>query len=149
MRAEASTNSHAWWRQFSLLALMAGVTVFCVVCALIVIPPLLALACVVIYVLLTGVLAISLWYGRGWLRAFAVGATLPHISGYLMALSSPHPWGWVFLFIVFVIVSCVAGTASAVLHGYLVRRNGRLPIPDVPLIRNWFSNDDPRETGQG
>ena len=76
MHEQAVAANPSWWRQYSLRSLMIAITVICVLCALIAMPPLLALVCILLYVALTGATAITIFYGRGWIQAFAV----PHRS---------------------------------------------------------------------
>ena len=141
MYEQAQTQGHRRWAQFSLRALMIGVTIFSVLLALTMVPPLLAMAVGAMYIGLTGVLAIAIWQGRGWIRAFSVGAMLPHLSGYPLALASRRPTELILMAVVIVAVSCLSGIFAAAFHGALARRNGTLPIPNLPLLRNWFTND--------
>jgi hypothetical protein len=43
--------------------------------------------------------------------------------------------------IAMVVATCFSGIAAAAFHGALARRNGKLPIPNLPLLRNWLTND--------
>ena len=140
MHEQVSAVNPGWWRQFSLKSLMIAVTVICVLCALVAMPPLLALVCGFLYVALSGAMAMTLFYGRGWIQAFCIGAVLPHVVGYAFALESDGPLEVVASTVVFFLISCVAGSGAAALHGCLARRGGILPVPNLPVVRNWFSN---------
>ncbi len=83
----------------------------------------------------------TIWLGRGWIRAFSVGAILPHLGGYLIAFNVSGPWEFVIVVFVLTLVTGLAGTGSAALHGFLARRQGMVPVPNLPLIRDWFTND--------
>jgi hypothetical protein len=120
---------------------MIGMTIVCVVCAVIAIPALLAISYGLIHTALTGAIAITIWKGRGWIQAFSVGAIFPHVGGFLMALSSSDPIEFSFLCFVFELVAVVAGIAAAAYHGFLVRRKGIFPVPDLPYIRDWLTNE--------
>ena len=130
--------------QFNLRSLMLGVSVVCVICAFIAVPPLLALVSGVIYAVLTGVLAITIWKGRGWAQAFSVGAILPHAASVVVALNSHGAVEFVLAWLALELLACVAGIGSAAYHGFLARRQGTLPVPDLPFIRDWFSNEGPQ-----
>ena len=45
MHEPVAANEQIWWKQYSLKSLMIGVTVFCVVCALLWVPHVIAIAC--------------------------------------------------------------------------------------------------------
>ena len=141
MYEQGQTRARRRWVQFSLRGLIIAVTVFSVMLALMMVPPLLAMALSAIYIGLTGVLAIAIWQGRGWIRAFSVGALLPHLSGYFLAFSSRRPSDLIALLLVIVFVSCISGTAAAAFQGALARRDRTIPVPNLPLLRNWFTND--------
>ena len=142
MSEQALAPSHPAWRQFSLRTLMIAVTVLCVLFALAVAPPLLALVMAAMYFAGTGILAIAIWQGRGWIRAFAVGAMLPHVMGYLIALVIRESAQWFIMsLLLIVVVTCVSGIAAAAFHGVLARRGGELPVPNLPLLRSWLTND--------
>ncbi len=141
MSEQAQAQSRLSWGQFSLRSLMIVVTAFCVMLALMVVPPLLAMATAAMYMGVTGILAIAIWEGRGWIRAFSVGAIFPYLSGCLIALAIRQPFQLLVLVLVIVVVSCVSGIAAAAFHSVLARGNGKLPIPNLPFVRNWFTND--------
>ena len=90
---------------------------------------------------LSGALTIAIWRGRGWLQAFAAGAMLPHLAGYLVLTVGRESWEVVFEFVVLVLISCVAGVAAAAWHGVLAQHKGMLPVPNLPFIRDWFTNE--------
>ena len=138
MSGDVTSNRRPLWRQFSLRSLMIGMTIVCVVCAMVAIPALLAISYGLIHAALTSAIAITIWKGRGWIQAFSVGAIFPHVGGFLIALSSSDP---IVLCFVFELVAVVAGIAAAAYHGFLVRRKGILPVPDLPYIRDWLTNE--------
>lgn len=127
--------------QFSLRSLMIGITVFCVLCALVAIPPILALLTASVGVALAGMLALTVWKGRGWCQAFAVGAIAPHVAGIFAMFNTSGPIEATFLFLAVELVACIAGVGSAAYHGFLIRRQGKLPVPNLPFIRKWFTNE--------
>lgn len=137
MYEQAQTDSDGSWGPFSLRGLMILVTIFSVMLVLIAVP----MAFAALYVGLTGILAIAIWEGRGWIRAFAVGALLPHLSGYLLALASRRPSDLVAMLLVVIVVSCVSGIAAAAFRTALARHSGTLPAPNLPLLRDWLTND--------
>ena len=134
MYEQAQTPSLRSWGQFSLRALTIVVTIFSVMLALILVPA-------AMYIGLTGILAIAIWEGRGWIRVFSLGALFPHLSGCFLLLAGGRPSDLFVMALVTVVVSCVSGIAAAAFHGALVHRNGTLPIPNLPFLRDWFTND--------
>ena len=111
-----------------------------ILCALLWLPRVLALVSVGLYVGLTGVLAIAVWRGRGWLQAFAVGAILPHVAGYLVLITGYGASQLTLVVASLTVASFVAGVAAAAWNGFLARSNGKFPVPDLPYIRDWFAN---------
>lgn len=140
MYEQASTDVRQGWGQFSLRTLMVAITVFCVLFALMATPFLLAIVMAAAYMGLTGMLVVAIWEGRGWIRAFAVGAALPHLVGYFSVFTGGWPMSLIVLGVVFTFMSCVSGTAAAAFQGALARRGGKLPEPRVPVLRRLFTN---------
>lgn len=127
--------------QFSLRSLMIWMTAFCCLCAVVAVPGLLAVVAVFSAILFSGVLTITIWKGRGWAQAFAAGAVVPHVCALFAMFGATDPIEAAFILLGIELMAMGAGVGAASFHGYLVRRNGMLPVPNLPLIRNWFAND--------
>jgi hypothetical protein len=86
MSEQAQAQSRLSWGQFSLRSMMMFVTVLCVLLALMVVPPLLALVIAAMYIGLTGFLVIGIWEG-------AVGFVL-FVSVPLSPTCADTPYRW-------------------------------------------------------
>ena len=127
--------------QFSLRSLMIWITAFCFLCAFVAVPGLLAILAVFSAALVSGALVITIWKGRGWAQAFGVGACVPHVASIFAMFGANDPVEAAIVFFAVELMACGAGIGAAGFHGYLARRDGVLPVPRLPLIRKWFSND--------
>ena len=122
---------------------MIGVTIVSVLFALAMVPRLLAIVFAVFYMALAGILVIAVWQGRGWIRAFSIGAMIPYLSGYFFAIVGLRTSGLMLIALAIMVMTVIAGIAAAAFHGALARRGGTLPIPNLPLLRSWLTNDGP------
>ena len=95
--------------QFSLRRLMKWMTIVCVVCALAAVPQVLAAIFIIFGILITGVLALTIWKGRGWAQAFAFGAVLPHIGGLVAMFDTQNPVEAAFILVMFELLACLVG----------------------------------------
>ena len=128
--------------QFSLSALMWVLTGSCVLLALLVMPMLLTIVCCVGSVTVTGALLITIWKGRGWVQPFALGALVPHLLGVVAILNAQGSLQIILFLGLAEALACTAGLGSAAFASFLSRRGGHLPIPSLPLVRDWLSNDE-------
>ncbi len=131
------------WFRFSVKSILILTALVALVMAMVVAPLLFAIGICVFHIVLSGVLLIGAIFGRGWVQAFAIASSVPHIlAWFLFAIDGPGP-GPEGLLIVGLIAQAItigSGFAGASLHGILARRGGKMPIPNIPFIRNWFSN---------
>lgn len=141
MSQQADLQGRSFLGQFSLRSLMLWVTAICVLLGLALAPPLLILVIAATYMSLTGVLVIAVWEGRGWARSFAAGALLPHLCGYLAALAGGRLSAWIVLAVIALLASFVSGCGAATFHGALARHGGKLPVPRLPFVHRWWTND--------
>ena len=126
--------------RFSLRSLLIFITGLSIALGILAWPVLLMCIVAFAYVTSTGALIVAVWKGRGWIQAFAVGATLPHLLGYLFLLASRRPIDLSIMALMAIVVSIVSGVVTAAAHGALVRRKGTIPVPDLPIMRDLFSN---------
>lgn len=82
------TLSRRRYLQFSIRALLIALTVVAAVVGGIVATPLFAVIACLLYVGTSCVLLTTLFDGKGWIRGFAIGFTVPHILGYVVTLNS-------------------------------------------------------------
>ncbi len=130
--------------QISVRSLLIFVTACCVVIAMFAFPP---LAIISLLLALSGLTIFCLTasiYGRGWIRPFAV-LTVAAISIGTLLILNTHVHGPGEFFVALLIMLVVApsiGILAAATHGFLLRRIGIVPVPNVPFLRNWLSNPD-------
>ena len=115
--------------QFSLRTIMLVVLFVCILC----IPGGPWMIEVVYTSCVPAILGIAIWKGRGWVRAFAICAFVPHLSLIFDMFERADSLQSAFR-------GALAGIAGATCHSYLERREGIAPVPNLPFIRNWFSN---------
>ena len=140
MMTESATSRPQRYMQFGLRSLMILMTACCIVLATLTVPPMMALAIAALFMAVSGVLVITIWRGRGWVRPFAAGAIVPHLFT-LFLLRARNPAEALILFLAAELVAVFSGTVAAAYCGYLAKRDGYLPVPDVPYVRDWLSND--------
>ena len=128
--------------QFSTRAILTIGSIIAMVIGCIAAPAFFAIAACVLYLATTCLLLTTLIYGRGWIKGFAIGFSIPHVLGYVIALASfARPEGVLILFLFSMLASTTAGFATAIARGYLKSCEGKVAIPPVPALRRWLSND--------
>ena len=139
---ETETLSPRRFFLFSLRALLITLSIVAAIFGCIVAAPLFAVVACLVYVGISCALLTALFYGKGWIKGFAIGFTVPHLLGYFIALNaSPRPEGVLFLFIVANAVSGLTGLTTSILHSYLKIRDFKIAVPPIPFLRDWLSND--------
>ena len=127
--------------QVSYKAIIAVLFVTAFIVGSVMVPPFFAVLSCFFTVTLTALIIATLFFARGWARAFASGYLIPHAAGYLALLDNLHgPEDILIPFFLSNLVGLVVGTITACAHGFFKRRGGHLPVPKLPFIRNWFSN---------
>lgn len=135
-------TTHRNYFQFSTRAVLITVSIIAMIIGCIAAPVLFAIVACILYLATTCLLLTTLIYGRGWIKGFALGFSIPHVLGYVVALASfARPEGVLILFLFSILGSIVAGFATAIARGYLKRREGKVAIPQVPFLRRWLTND--------
>ena len=128
--------------QFSTRAVLIAGSIIAMIIGCIAAPALFAFVACILYLTTTCLLLATLIYGRGWIKGFAIGFSIPHVLGYVVAIGSfTRPEGVLILFLLSMLASIVAGFATAIARAYLKRRDGKVAIPQVPFLRSWLSND--------
>ena len=128
--------------QYSIKTMFIVTTIIAALIGIVVAPPLFAFVAAILFVATTAVLITSIVYSRGWFRVFSIGAFVPHAMTYpffMFGIRGPEE----FLFFLFasVVISGFSGSLAAFTQGYLVRRGGKLSVPNIPGVRNWLTND--------
>ncbi len=87
-------------------------------------------------------LATAIFCACGWFRAFAIGAFFPHGLSYLVLFAGFRgPEEVILAICLSLAVSFLVGGVAAVVHGFFVRRGGKIAVPNLPLIRTLLTND--------
>lgn len=140
---KASQPQKRWW-QFGLKSVLIAITVFSILMSCAVAPVIPAIGFSIVGMAYVMALVIAATYGKGWIRPYAICALIP--TGFSLFLSvSQLPIRWpqeylVFLLITFLLANII-GFSGAITHGFLSRRSGKVPVPNVWFLRNWLSND--------
>ena len=134
--------------QFSVRGLMILMTLCCAVLAMIVCPPIFVIAAMLASIGLAIFCAVAVFYGRGWIRPFALlcGTSL---LIFFLAMWNTHIGGPedACFFLAFQFFGSVfIGICGAAAHGFLKQRSGVVPIPNVPYLNKFLHN--PEETKQ-
>jgi hypothetical protein len=128
--------------QFSMRTLMIVLTIFAAIFGCIVAAPLFAVIACLFYVGTSCVVLATLLYGQGWIKGFAIGFTVPHLLGYVIALRAlESPESVLILFLIANAASVFTGLTMSIARSYFQRREGKVAIPRIPFLRNWLSND--------
>ena len=128
--------------QFSIRGIMIATAVVALILGSLAAPEVVGIALIMAFVAVTTVLVISTVAARGWFRAFAIGALVPHVLTYLLLLDGPGRASGVVIALLFsLLISTAIGFVAAVTHGFLLRRGGKVVVPNIPFIRNWLTNE--------
>ena len=140
--AVAPVKTKRW--QFGHRTLLILMTVCCAILVAVVVPPLAVFALAFVAISLATFCLAATFYGRGWIRPFAIGTGLAMIfSFFLLVDARPHGPSEFSIGLFFLLFGSVSfGLLVAATHGYLKRRLGVVPIPNVPLLRDWLWNPD-------
>ncbi|MEM9413724.1 MAG: hypothetical protein AAGA30_21630 [Planctomycetota bacterium] len=109
----------------------------------ILVPPVAAITSMIATMVFSAIGFVVLFTGRGWIRPFSAGFLVPNLISYFVffEVARHGPEGVPILFMISTVAGTTFGTISASVHGYLQRRNRKVGIPNIPLVRNWFSNE--------
>ena len=139
--AVAPVKNGRW--QFSTSTLLKLMTVCCAVLTAIVVPPIGILVLSLVAIALAIFCPVAVIFGRGWIRPFSIATGVSLIFGFFILMdASPDMIECVIALFVLLLGSTFIGMSSAVMHGFLKRRLGVVPIPNVPLVRDWLWNPD-------
>lgn len=133
----------ATW-QFSIRSMFVVVSGFALVCAMIAFPPVAVVALILTQIAVSIFTITAAIFGRGWIRAFAIITTLSMLAGFGFMLAAPihHPLEMFVIGSIQLFLSCFIGFCGAATHGYLKRRSGIVPVPNVPFVRDWLMNPE-------
>ena len=132
------------WYQFGLKGILLTFSAFALLMGCLVAPAIPAIAFSVLGMVYAASLTIAVFYGRGWIRPYAICGLLPIVfSLFLFAADVPFHGPeelLLFLLITFFFANLI-GFSGAITHGFLSRRSGKVPVPNIWFLRNWLSND--------
>lgn len=142
--APVKKSSRSW--QFSMRGLMILMTLCCAVIAMMACPPLFVIAGILSLVALSIFCVVAMIYGRGWIRPFSILCSITlfvfFFAMFNVRLHGPESAGLFFL--IQFAGSVFVGLSGSAAHGLLKKRSGLVPIPNVPLLRSWLHNPDPK-----
>ena len=131
--------------QFSIKTLLIATTVIAILLGLAMVPNVVAIvaaaAIIFLYPACITACVTAAISGRGWVRPFSIAAGIYLIvAGFILMSTNGPPIAWlVFSFINLAISFCI-GLCTAIVHGFLAKRKGIIPVPNVWLLRNWLHN---------
>jgi hypothetical protein len=139
-----SEQRHSRWWQFNLKTMLITVTAIAVFFGFVVAPGIPAIILTAGYVVSTIGLVIAAFYGKGWIRPYSICGLVPMAGFALMTLVDfpfRGPEQLVIGLIILFVITNLVGLTGAVTHGFLSRRSGFVPVPNIPFLRDWLSND--------
>jgi len=137
---KAMPESYGSFR-FSIRSLMIATALVALLMAAVVAPAVLAVVTGVIVIAMTAIVVTTVYIGRGWIQAFAIGSLVPNVLSYLVLFEGfRSPQALMVFAMVSLLASFVIGCLAALTHGYLKRRGGRVRVPNLPLVRDWLTN---------
>jgi O-antigen/teichoic acid export membrane protein len=82
------------------------------------------------------------FYGRGWIRPFSILTSVCLLLGVPIVISGPihGPGEACVAMLVLLVVAASVGIVGAATHGFLGRRFGIVPVPNIPFLRHWLIN---------
>ena len=143
--ATAPVKRRRW--QFSVKHFLVLTTICCVFVAMLAFPPFFVIAGIMLEIALFVFCLVAAIWGRGWIRPFSIFTAIPlAFSAFILGNAPFHHPAEVAVFLgVQLVASIIIGLSGAVSYGYLKRRSGLVPVPNVPFLRKWLFNPDPVE----
>ena len=131
-----------WKIQFSIKSMVIAMTLVGFVVGALAAPGVFALVAVIAFVLMTPMLLLAAVFGRGWIQAFSIGALVPHLFTYIASRAILRgPEDVLISFGISVGAMVCFGLATACAHGFLKRHGRKVPVPNIPILRDLLSND--------
>ena len=133
--------------QISIKSLMITTAVVAVFIGMCLAPTIAAIVMALTHAALLGCSVIAAIRGRGWIRPFAIifGLYLAGLMFFVLAEHFPGPEAFAIVETINIVIATVVGLCGAIFHSYLARRNGFIPVPNLPFLRNWLVNDPQQE----
>jgi len=138
-------KSQRW--QFSVRSLLILMSLCCAFLTCCVVPPIGAIAMMIMAACLAVFCVVAAFYGRGWIRPFGIVCGISMVPSFVAFMSSHiHSAGEATLVMLMLAAICMAtGLLAATVHGLLKKRFGIVPIPNVPFLRDCLYNPEPEE----
>lgn len=142
--AAAPVKQRSRFRQFSVRSLLVLTTICCAILAGIACPPLFVIGAVLALLALSIFCVIAMIYGRGWIRPFSILCGVSLFCFFITSLNMRiHGPGEASLFFLIQLAgSMFVGLCGATAHGFLKKRSGIVPIPNIPFVRSWLHNPE-------
>ena len=130
--------------QFRLRTLLILMTAIAVILGCVAAAPLFAFIACLSYVGISCVLLSTLFCGKGWIKGFAIGFTVPHLLGYVIAFNvASRPEGILVAFLIVNSVSVFTGLTTSVANSYVRRRGGIVDVPNFRFFAAGYQTIDP------
>ena len=140
--AVAPVKSRSRFWQFSVRGLFVLTTICCAILAMIAFPPLFIIAEILALVGMSIFCLIAMIYGRGWIRPFAILCGVSLFCFFFVSLNIRRADEMLFFLLIQFAGSVFVGVCGAAAHGFLKKRSGVVPIPNIPFVRNWLHNPE-------
>ncbi len=139
--ARPPVKSVRYW-QVRVRSLVKFAVVCCAMIAMIAFPPL-ALISLMLATTAMGIFCVTAsFYGRGWIRPFSVLTSVCLLLGVPILISGPihGPGEACVAMLVLLVIAPSVGLVGAATHGFLGKRFGIVPVPNIPFLRRWLIN---------
>ena len=129
--------------QVSIKTMLLATAMIALLVGMLTIPELAAVSLFCVHVILVACCIVAAVSGRGWIRPFSIlcGIYLIGAMFFLLGVNRIRPGEMAFSELVNLGIAMIVGTSGSVAHSYLVRRGGYVPVPNLPLLRDWMVND--------
>lgn len=136
--------------QITIKSIMIATAIVAVTIALSMAPVVAAIALMATHGILLCFAVIAAISGRGWIRPFAIifGLYLIGLAIAMFGMHLPGPEAVAIVEAINLVVATIAGFCGAIFHSFLLKRNGYMPVPNIPFIRRWLVNEAPMEIKQ-
>lgn len=142
--ATAPVKQNRRW-QFSVKSMLILMSICCAFFACVAFPPFAIIGLMVFGVSLFICCVVAAFYSRGWIRPFGIlcGTSLVLTFMLLIASNPPGPLEVAVVLLLSLFASVAIGFFGAAVHGYLKKRVGIVPIPNIPILRRCLYNPEP------
>ena len=128
--------------QVSIKTLIVATAMFAVILAFMMQPAIAAFTLMLAHAILVGLSIIASISGRGWIRPFAIvlGTYLIVLGFVQMNLPHSGPAEFAVVEIINLVLASICAFAGAAFQSFLARRDGFIPVPNLPFLKHWLVN---------